>query len=189
MFATLTGTNNLSNCSPLTGPPGQARWCRCTADSRTLRRRQETGDDAKRQRIQLLPAKYLIEKSLLRRTRTRKRCAMSGRYRLPNGREVCLGRFEVEATYSGLIEGSLEQGSRLILRSLAETAAKSLGSDNPLVVVNPGVIPPRYHLGARLFSPTPPSSMPFIPPGPTPSSPTAPFACSRRPSTSLSWPP
>ena len=80
---------------------------------------------------------------------------MSGRYRLPNGREVFLGRFEVEATYSGLIEGSLEQGSRLILRGLAQTAAKSLGSDNPLVVVNPGVIPlPRYHLSARLFSTT-----------------------------------
>ena len=62
---------------------------------------------------------------------------MSGRYRLANGREVFLGRFEVEATYSGLIEGSLEQGSRLILRGLAEAAAKSLASDNPLVVVKP----------------------------------------------------
>jgi hypothetical protein len=60
---------------------------------------------------------------------------MSGRYRLPNGREVYLRRFHVEATYSGLIEGTLEQGSRLILRGLAETAAKTSGSDNPLVIV------------------------------------------------------
>ncbi|HEV3079732.1 MAG TPA: hypothetical protein VGY66_08130 [Gemmataceae bacterium] len=96
-----------------------------------------------------------MEKSLLRKNPNPEEVCNERRYRLPNGREVYLGRFAVEATYSGLIEGSLEQGSRMILRGLAETAAKSLGSDNPLVVVNPGVIPlPRYHLGARLFSTT-----------------------------------
>jgi hypothetical protein len=52
---------------------------------------------------------------------------MGGRYRLPNGREVCLGRFEVEATYSGLIEGSLEQGSGLNSSRPCRDRGKKLG--------------------------------------------------------------
>jgi hypothetical protein len=64
-----------------------------------------------------------------------------GRHLLQNGREIYLERFSIAGTYAGVLEGSPETVSPIILQRLPGHAAQILSPANPLVIVPPSRMP------------------------------------------------
>jgi len=77
-----------------------------------------------------------------------------GDYRLPNGRKIGLDRWNMVGTYSGVLEGSKKDASKVIRENMPEMAAKILPPGHPLAVVGPpkGELP-RWLCVAELESP------------------------------------
>ena len=77
-----------------------------------------------------------------------------GDYRLPNGRKIGLDRWNMVGTYSGVLEGSKKDASKVIRENMPEMAAKILPPGHPLLVVGPpkGELP-RWLCVAELESP------------------------------------